>query len=126
MRCLKRLIAGLVFALVLPGLALASATATPTSTPTPGPPAVDDYPTLTTQAWIAPAIHSAAVTPSDSANLTDVTRWLFVGSGGNLVVVMADGTTVTLIGVPTGALLPIRVSQVKATNTTASDIVALW
>lgn len=88
--------------------------------------ATDDYSTLSGQSWSAPASNAAAVTPSDSTDLTDVTRWVFVGGTGNLVVIMADGTTVTFTAVPAGTLLPIRISQVKATGTTATEIVALW
>jgi len=88
--------------------------------------AVDDYPTLSGQAWNAPATHAAAVTPSDISDLSDVSRWLYVGSAGDLAVIGADGITVTLPAVPTGALLPIRVSRVMATGTTAGDIVVFW
>jgi hypothetical protein len=38
----------------------------------------------------------------------------------------ADGTDVTFANVPTGTKLPVRVSKVKATGTTASSIVALY
>ena len=73
----------------------------------------------------APATHAEAVTPSDSAELTNVTRALYVGGAGNVVVVMHGGETVTFTGVPAGAILPIRVKQVKSTSTTATSIVGL-
>lgn len=73
----------------------------------------------------APYANAADVTPSDTADLTYTTRALYVGTTGNLVVIMASGDTVTLDSVPVG-VLPIRVSRVKATNTTAANIVALW
>jgi len=88
--------------------------------------ATDDYPYLSGQSWFSSATHAASLTPSDTNDLSDVTRWLYVGTGGNVVVNMADGSTVTLIGVATGSLLPIRVSRVKNTNTTASNMIALW
>lgn len=88
--------------------------------------ATDDYSTLSGQSWAAPASSAAAVTPDDSAELSDVTRWVFVGGTGNLVVVMANGATVTFTAVEAGTLLPIRVSRVMATDTTATNIVALW
>lgn len=86
----------------------------------------DDYSTLTVQSSAAPASSAAAVTPDDSNDLTDVTRWVYVGGAGNLTVVMNDGTTATFTGFQAGTLLPIRVSRVKATNTTATNITALW
>ena len=69
--------------------------------------------------------HSAlAVTPSDSTILP-TTRALYVGTTGNLSVVMADdGNTVLFSNVPVG-IFPIQVIQVLAA-TTASNIVALW
>lgn len=74
----------------------------------------------------APSSNAAAVTPSDSADLTYVTRELFVGGAGNVAVIMAGGQTVTLTGVLAGSVLPIRVSRVKNTGTTAANITALW
>jgi hypothetical protein len=70
--------------------------------------------------------HSAlAVTPSDSTILP-TTRALFVGTTGNVAVVMAeDENTVTFSSVPVG-IFPIQVIKVMSTNTTASNIVALW
>lgn len=73
----------------------------------------------------SPATHGFAVTPHDSNALAEMTRALYVGVAGTLVVTLASGATVTLSGVAGGALLPIRVRQVKATGTTASAIVGL-
>ena len=76
---------------------------------------------------VDPAEYAAAVTKSDSTVLNPVPRALYIGSGGDVVVTMAaDGTDVTFSNVPTGTKLPVRVSKVKATGTTASSIVALY
>jgi hypothetical protein len=73
------------------------------------------------------AYDAAAVTPSDTLDLTTVTRWLYIGGAGNLAVVMfGTGTNLTLTGLLAGTLLPMRVSRVKATGTTATNILALW
>lgn len=74
----------------------------------------------------APAEGAAAVTPSDSASLSGVTRFIYVGSAGNVAVTMSDGSNVTFNNVPAGAVLNLRVSKVKSTGTTASNIVALF
>lgn len=74
----------------------------------------------------SPAQHAAAVTPNDDTDLTKVTRALFVGTGGNIVVIMAGGETVTFTGVLSGSVLPFRIARVKSTLTTAQNIVALW
>jgi hypothetical protein len=73
-----------------------------------------------------PAVHAAAITPNDGAELTYVTRAVYVGGAGNLAVVMYAGETVTFTGVPAGSLLPIRVKQVLSSSTTATTILALW
>lgn len=69
----------------------------------------------------------AAVAPNDTTDLTTgATRALFVGGAGNIAVIMEDGSAVTFNGVTAGTLLPISVSRVKATNTTATNILALY
>jgi hypothetical protein len=73
----------------------------------------------------APASRAEAVTPSDSTDLTYVSRGLWVGGAGNVAVVMVSGDAVTFSGVVAGTLLPIRVSRVKSTSTTATLILAL-
>lgn len=73
----------------------------------------------------SPAVGAAAVTPNDSTGI-DVTRSLYVGTAGNVAVEMKDGTEVTFTNVQDGSLLPLRVSKVKSTNTTATNIIALY
>ncbi len=74
----------------------------------------------------SPAGNAAAVSPSDSVDLTVMTRGLWVGGAGNIVVTMRGGGDVTFSGIPAGTLLPISVSRVKSTLTTATLIIALW
>ncbi|HEY7330151.1 MAG TPA: hypothetical protein VH592_21115 [Gemmataceae bacterium] len=70
--------------------------------------------------------NAAAVTPSDSTPLTEAAAALWVGGAGNLVVITISGQTVTFSAVAAGTLLPISVSSVKSTGTTATLILALW
>jgi len=75
----------------------------------------------------APANSAQAVTPSDTVDLTNVSRGLYIGGAGNLYVNMRDtGTNVAFIGVLAGSVLPIRVSRVYSTSTTATGILALY
>jgi hypothetical protein len=81
----------------------------------------------------APATHAAPVTPNDSADLSGFTapfayaRALYVGGAGDVVVDTAGGeTAVKFSAVPAGMVLPVRCKRVRATNTTATLIVALW
>jgi hypothetical protein len=75
----------------------------------------------------APAQGVADVTPHDADVLTVAPcRSLWVGTGGDLSVLMADGTTAILQNVPSGTVVPVAVRRVNSTNTTATDIVALY
>jgi hypothetical protein len=51
---------------------------------------------------------------------------LYIGTGGNLRVLTASGQDVLFTGVLGGTFLPVQVLKVFGTNTTASNIVALW
>ena len=73
-----------------------------------------------------PAAFGEAVTPHDSNELTAVTRGLWVGTGGDVKVVLFGGQTITFPNVQDGTLLPIRVRQVFSTGTDADDIVGLY
>lgn len=75
---------------------------------------------------IAACGNGVAVTPSDTVDLTSLTRAVYVGSVGTLTVIMSNGTTVALAAVPAGTWLWISVSRVKATGTSAGSIVAFW
>ena len=75
----------------------------------------------------SPAENAAEVTPHDTNDLSYTTRALYIGGAGDVKVDMAGtGTAVTFAGVPAGTLLPIRVTRVYSTDTTATDIVAVW
>lgn len=72
-----------------------------------------------------PAPRATAVTPSDTTVLAP-TRGLWVGGVGNVAVLPAgQDTPVTFTAVAAGTFLPITVTKVMATNTTATNIVAL-
>ena len=71
----------------------------------------------------APAGGAFAVTPSDTTVLRATA--LYVGGAGNVSVTMEDGSTATFTGVAAGSVLPIRVSQVRSTGTTATAIIGL-
>ena len=68
--------------------------------------------------------NAAAVTPSDTVDLSDVTQALYVGGAGALAVITMAGQTVTFAAVAAGTTHELRVSRVKATGTVASSIVA--
>src|SRR5436309_2702493 len=64
------------------------------------------------------------ITPSDSVNLTTVTRAIFVGTGGDVQVRYAgNDADIVLKNVPSGSRVSGRFSRIKATSTTATNIV---
>ena len=72
-----------------------------------------------------PSANAEAVTPADS-DLSFITRGIYIGGSGNLVVVMAGtGATVTFNSVSAGIVYPIMASQIKAA-TTCTNVVALY
>ena len=67
-----------------------------------------------------------AVTPHDTTLFTNPTRGLWVGVGGDIVILAAGdegGSSVLLKNVASGTMLPIQAIRVDSTNTTASSIV---
>jgi hypothetical protein len=69
------------------------------------------------------ATGGAAITPSDST-VVDF-NGIYVGGAGNLTVTLLNGTDVTLTAVIVGQIYPLRVTKVKATGTTATNLVGL-
>jgi hypothetical protein len=51
---------------------------------------------------------------------------LYVGNTGNLHVLTSGGADLTFVGIPAGSFVPVQVKRVFATDTTATDIIALW
>ena len=73
----------------------------------------------------SPADDFFTITPSDSTDVTDITRAIFVTGAGDISCITRSGNTRTWAGVPASTLLPIRVSRVRATGTTATGIIGL-
>lgn len=73
-----------------------------------------------------PAVGGLAVTPSDVTEFSQPSRAIWVGGTGDIAVRMLDQTTLTFVGVTVGTMLPLRVDQVLATGTTATNIVIIF
>ncbi|GJQ63521.1 MAG: hypothetical protein SCALA702_25740 [Melioribacteraceae bacterium] len=75
----------------------------------------------------SPALNAFNVTPHDINELSNVTRAIYVGTGGDINITLRDDSTpVILKNVSSGTLLPLRVKLVKTTSTTAQDIIGLY
>lgn len=68
---------------------------------------------------------AAAITKSDTANLATPSV-VYVGGTGNVKVTTAQGDTVTFVGVPAGFVIPVQVLRVWSTDTTATNMVAIY
>lgn len=73
-----------------------------------------------------PYSNAEDVAPNDSVDLPDVTRGIHAGTGGDISVIMRGGQSVVFEGLSPGQVVPIRVTRVLATSTTATKILALW
>lgn len=73
----------------------------------------------------SPARDAFAVIPHDTNALPQLPKALLVGSAGTITLRAADGSADVAVGVVAGQLVPIRASHVRATGTTAGQIVAL-
>lgn len=75
---------------------------------------------------VAPARDAFAITPQDGADLSVAPKAIYVGTGGSVVLRGVDSSGDTVFAnVATGTILPVRVRAIRATGTTASDIVGL-
>jgi len=76
-----------------------------------------------------PGNDGAAVTPNDTAVFP--ASQIYVGGAGNVAVMPAaqegrpSPTPVTFIAPPVGSVLPMLVSRVMSTNTTATNLVRI-
>jgi len=69
----------------------------------------------------------AAVTPSDTVDLPGgPPRFLWVGGAGDITVITVAGATVLLKAVPLGRCDVSCIARVKATATTATNLVACY
>lgn len=74
----------------------------------------------------SPAVHAFAITKSDSTDLANVTRAIYVGGGGDIALVTVGGETVTLVGALVGWVYNIRATRVLSTGTSATNLVGLY
>lgn len=74
---------------------------------------------------IIPAENAFAIAPSDVTALLGPTRGIYVGTTGNLRVLMTGGSVATFFDIAAGVIHPLQVIQVYLTGTTAINIVGL-
>ena len=70
---------------------------------------------------IAPAEKAEAIVADTTAPFES----LYVGGGGNVRILLKDGTSVTLNALGTGTFVPVTGVLVKSSATTATNLVGL-
>lgn len=66
-----------------------------------------------------------AITPSDADPLPFIPKGIYVGTGGNVTLRGIGGSTdVTYKNLADGSYIAVRASHVRATGTTAADLIA--
>lgn len=68
----------------------------------------------------SPYVSCLPLTPSDTTPLVKTAEALFIAAAGNVVFIDESGNTTTVTSATIGQIYPVRVSQVKATGTTAT------
>jgi hypothetical protein len=75
----------------------------------------------------APHAECALITPNDGAQQPTGMRGIYVGGAGNIALRLWNDTTDTLFtGVPAGTVLRVCPRFIRATGTTATNMVALF
>lgn len=72
--------------------------------------------------------HATAIVPSDVADLPapGISEGIYVGAAGDLTVDLAGGENSVLFTAAPVGILPIRVTRVRATGTTAINLLQIW
>ncbi|WP_242414360.1 spike base protein, RCAP_Rcc01079 family [Sphingomonas panni] len=74
----------------------------------------------------SPGTRATPVVPNDAADLPNIGKALYVGTGGTIVMRGTGGTEArTWKNVPDGALIPFRAQRILATGTTAADMLVI-
>jgi hypothetical protein len=73
-----------------------------------------------------PSRTAFAITPHDSNAISPVPKAIYVGGGGNITLRTTEASSdVVFANVPDGAIIPVRARFIRATGTTATNIVGL-
>lgn len=73
----------------------------------------------------SPARETFAITPSDTVAISPVPKGIYVGTGGAVVLRSVDSPAdVTYKNLGDGSFIAVRALYVRATGTTATDLVA--
>lgn len=78
-----------------------------------------------TESATAPSRAPYPITPSDTVELPVVPKGIYVGAGGDVTLRGVNGTTdVTYRNLADGSYIAVHVRYVRATGTTATNLIA--
>jgi hypothetical protein len=87
---------------------------------------IDNFNGVEGDMLIASSINPYAITPHDTDPLPVVPKAIYVGTGGDVTLRgIGAEADVTFRNLPSGYYFCVRASHVRATGTTATDLVAL-
>lgn len=73
-----------------------------------------------------PSSSAFVITPDDDNDLTYPIRALYVGTGGDITLILQDDTVaIALVNVLPGSCLPLQIKRILSSGTGASDLVGL-
>ncbi len=75
-------------------------------------------------ATVVTAVNGGSGATGDQT-LTDLHSAVYVGVGGDVVLTLQSGSDATFKNLASGQILPVKFSAIKATNTTATNMLAL-
>lgn len=67
-----------------------------------------------------------AISPNDDAVFDPPPTAVFIGTGGHISLTDADGDVAVFKNIPNATILPLQPSRIRATGTTAQDIVLIF
>ncbi len=80
----------------------------------------------TSNSLIAPAGTSFDITLDDSVAIPTISKAIYIGTGGDLTVrLVHDESDRIFKNIASGAILDLRISHVRATGSSAADIIGL-
>lgn len=85
-----------------------------------------DYSSTLVPALDSPGTEHYDITPSNSSDEAIAFRALYVGVGGDVVLVSLAGTAKTYKNAASGSIIPMRGKRVNSTNTTATNLIGIY
>ena len=78
-------------------------------------------------------MRAADVVPSDTENIPSISGpgnarpcVLYIGTGGDLKVLTEGGDELIFVNIQDGSFFPVNVTKVFSTDTSATNIIAIW